>query len=100
MSANPNPRDEYELNIAARESVLRLLGITQRPLRWAELQGALGLLRDDALAACEWLMDHGYIAPVRLAREAATRSLEALWTLDDKGREWALRNGALHAANG
>lgn len=88
MPSQVRSRNEYESIVDARESVLRLLGMTQRPLRWAELQNALGLLTQEAGAACEWLMDHGYIAPVRMAREA-------LWTLGEKGREWALKHGAL-----
>jgi len=73
-----------------------LLGLTQRPLRWAELQGALGLLTNETRLACEWLMDNGYIAPTALANGAA-RSAEALWTLAEKGRAWAKVHGALAA---
>jgi hypothetical protein len=80
--------------VVARERILRLLGMTPRPLRWAELQNALGLLTNEARFACEWLMDHGYIAPTRLVMDAA-RSVEAFWTLGDRGRAWAIRNGAL-----
>jgi hypothetical protein len=68
--------------------------MSPRPLRWAELQNALGLLTHDARVACEWLMDHGYLAPMQLAGDA-TRSTEAVWTLGDRGRAWARRNGAL-----
>ncbi|MEJ1961612.1 MAG: hypothetical protein WDO56_08745 [Gammaproteobacteria bacterium] len=87
-------RHLLEAPVAARERILRLLGMTQRPLRWAELQGALGLLTNDARIASEWLMDHGYIAPISLVKGAA-RSVEALWTLADKGRAWARDHGAL-----
>lgn len=80
--------------VAARENVLRILGMTQRPLRWAELTNALGVLTDEARVACEWLMDHGYIAPIRVASGAA-KSVEALWTLADRGFAWARLNGAL-----
>jgi hypothetical protein len=80
--------------VAARERILRILGMTQRPLRWMELTSALGVLSDEARGACEWLMDHGYIAPIRLANGAA-KSVEALWTLADKGFAWARLNGAL-----
>lgn len=82
----------HQSRVAARERILRLL--CQRPLRWAEMQDALGLLTNEARLACEWLMDHSYIAPMKLVREAA-RSVDALWTLGDRGRAWALRNGAL-----
>ena len=87
---------EHEALVAARERILRLLGMTQRPLRWAELQGALGLLTNEARLASEWLMDHGYIAPTALAKGAA-RSAEALWVLAEKGRQWARSHGALAA---
>lgn len=80
--------------VAARERVLRILGMAQRPLRWTELTNALGIVSDEARTACEWLMDYGYIAPIRLANGAA-RSVEALWTLADKGCAWARQNGAL-----
>jgi len=82
--------------VAARERILRVLGSAPRPLRWAELQNALGLLTNEARAACEWLMDQGYIAPTQLIKGAA-RSVEAFWTLGEKGRVWAQRNGALAA---
>jgi hypothetical protein len=58
------------------------------------MQTALGLLTNEARYACEWLMDHSYIAPMKLVREAA-RSVDALWTLGDRGRAWAQRNGGL-----
>jgi hypothetical protein len=89
-----NARPEHQSVVVARERILRLVGTTPRPLRWAELQNALGLLTQDARLACEWLMDHGYIAPMQMAKGAA-RSMEAVWTLGDRGRAWAKRNGAL-----
>jgi len=58
------------------------------------MQNAMGLLTDEARFACEWLMDHSYIAPMKLVRGAA-RSVDALWTLGDRGRAWAARNCAL-----
>ena len=90
--------NEHETLVAAREHILRLLGMAQRPLRWTELQNALGLLTNEARSACEWLMDYGYIAPIRLV-QGATRSVEATWTLDQKGRTWARQNGALAPAH-
>jgi hypothetical protein len=89
-----NIRPEHESVVAARERILRLVGMAPRPLRWAELQSALGLLTQDARLACEWLMDHGYLAPMQMARDP-TRPMEAVWTLGDRGRAWAKRNGAL-----
>ncbi len=87
-------RPEHQSVVVARERILRLVGTTPRPLRWAELQNALGLLTQDARLACEWLMDHGYIAPMEMAKDAA-RSMGAVWTLGERGRAWAKRNGAL-----
>ena len=66
---------------ATHERVLRLLGIAQRPLYWAELQSALCLVSHEFSLACEWLTDQGYIAPTTGAREA-------LWSLTEKGRIW------------
>ena len=84
---------EQHTRAFARERILRVLGTTQRPLRWAELTGVLGSLDDETRAECEWLMDHGYIAPVRI-RDDAARAGEALWTFGDRGLVWARRNGA------
>ena len=78
---------EQQTRAFARERILRILGTTQRPLRWAELTGALGTLDDEARMECEWLMDHGYIAPTG-------GGSEALWTFGDRGIAWAKRNGA------
>jgi hypothetical protein len=84
---------EQQHRASARECILRVLGTTQRPLRWAELTSALGGLDDQARAECEWLMDHSYIAPVRAGRDGAHEA-EALWTFGDRGLDWAQRNGA------
>ena len=81
---------EQRTRVSAREGILRVLGTTQRPLRWAELTSVLGSLTDEVRAECEWLMDHNYIAPVRLRDEGD----EALWTFGDRGLAWARRNGA------
>jgi hypothetical protein len=78
----------------ARESILRLVG--EGPRRWAELQNALGLLTNEAKTACEWLMDHSYIAPLGAPMTPArlqSRSTDVLWTLGDRGQAWARRNG-------
>lgn len=88
---------EHKARVAAREKILRLL--CQGPLRWSEMQTALGLMTNEARYACEWLMDHSYIAPMKLVRGAA-RSVDALWTLGDRGRAWAARNGALAGEGG
>ena len=84
---------ESNARASARERILTVLGTTQRPLRWAELTDVLGALTDEARLECEWLMDHGYIAPVR-SRDDGTRASEALWTFGDRGIAWARRYGA------
>ena len=84
---------EQRTRVFAREHILTVLATTQRPLRWAELTDVLGALTDEARMECEWLMDHGYIAPVH-TRGDATRATEALWTFGDRGLAWATRNGA------
>ncbi len=83
---------EQHTRASAREHILRIVGAAQRPLRWAELTSALGSLTDEVRIECEWLMDHGYIAPVRV-RDDAARPREALWTYGDRGLAWARRNG-------
>jgi hypothetical protein len=84
---------ESKARASARERILRVLGNTERPLRWAELTGVLGPLTDEARTECEWLMDHGYITPVRSPGEE-TAAAEALWTFGDRGLAWAERHGA------
>ncbi len=83
--------------VSARELILRLLGTAHRPLRWVEMTNALGQFSSDARVACEWLMNHGYIAPLRVA-DGAVRSVEVGWTLADKGLVWARAHGALLTA--
>jgi hypothetical protein len=79
---------ESNARASTRERILTVLGTTQRPLRWAELTDVLGTLTDEARTECEWLMDHGYIAPIR-SRDEGTRASEALWTFGDRGLAWA-----------
>ncbi len=83
---------EQRTRASARERILRALGTAQRPLRWAELTSALGSLSDEIRIECEWLMDHGYIAPLP-ERDGEARPGEALWTYGDRGLAWARRNG-------
>ena len=78
---------ESNARASTRERILTVLGTTERPLRWAELTDVLGTLTDETRAECEWLMDHGYIAPIR-SREAGTRASEALWTFGERGLAW------------
>src|SRR6185437_1591615 len=68
------------------ERILRLLGMTQRPLRSGELENALGLVAGEARSACHWLTENGYItSTVRLGR-AAAHWARTFWSLADKGR--------------
>jgi len=75
------------------ERVLRVLGLSRRPLQSGELQNALGLVPNETNSVCEWLTDHGYISAVQKAR-AAHKAIQA-WSLADKGRSWAKGHGAL-----
>jgi hypothetical protein len=79
---------ESKARASTRERILTALGTTERPLRWAELTDVLGTLTDEARAECEWLMDHGYIAPIG-SREAGAGTSEALWTFGERGIAWA-----------
>jgi hypothetical protein len=77
------------------ERILRLLGMTQRPLRSGELENALGLVAGEARSACHWLTENGYItSTVRMGR-AAAHWARTFWSLADKGRSWARAQGAL-----
>ncbi|MEJ0038900.1 MAG: hypothetical protein WDO68_23010 [Gammaproteobacteria bacterium] len=87
------PWPEQRTRAFTRERILSVLGTTQRPLRWAELTEALGVLTDEGRMECEWLMDHGYIAPVR-NRDEASRATETLWTFGERGLAWAKHHGA------
>jgi hypothetical protein len=83
---------EQHMRVSVRERILRTLGTAQRPLRWADLTRAGDSLSDDeSRIECEWLMDHGYIVPVR--EESTQRASEALWTYGDRGLAWARRHG-------
>jgi predicted ArsR family transcriptional regulator len=93
----PNDADLSALGAVqggTHERILRVLGLTSRPLQSGEIESALGLLANDARRAFEWLVDHGYISTVR-GRTPAQRS--PLWSLADKGRMWARGQGALMA---
>jgi hypothetical protein len=81
----------------AHERVLRVLGMTQRPLRSGELESALGLVTTETRSACKWLTDNGYITgSVRIGKAAAKKAM-TFWSLADKGRSWAKDQGALAA---
>ncbi|MEJ1961588.1 MAG: hypothetical protein WDO56_08620 [Gammaproteobacteria bacterium] len=77
-----------------QERVLRVLGMSRRPLQSGELQNALGLVPNETTSVCEWLTDRGYISTVRAAGRAAQKTSQS-WSLADKGRSWAKGQGAL-----
>jgi hypothetical protein len=82
---------------ATHERVLRVLGLSSRPLQSGELQNALGLVPNETTRVCEWLTDRGYISAVQRGRaqQAMTQ-----WALADKGRSWAKGQGALVSDGG
>ena len=82
---------------ATHERILRLLGMTQRPLRSGELEGALGLFTSEARSACAWLSENGYITSTVRMGKAAAHWARTFWCLADKGRSWAKSQGALVA---
>ena len=66
------------------ERILHVLGLTTRPLRSGEIEGALGLVADDANSACGWLTQNGYVVRTEEPEECS----KASWELAHKGREW------------
>jgi predicted ArsR family transcriptional regulator len=80
---------------AIQERILRVLGLTSRPLQSGEIENALGLVATEARRAFESLTDQGYISTVR-GKAAAQKSMTS-WSLADKGRSWAKGQGALLA---
>lgn len=89
-----HPWPHQQSRVFARERILSVLGEIRRPLRWAELADLLGGLTPEARMECEWLMDHGYIAPIR-APDQPEGDSEALWTFGDRGLEWAERHAGV-----
>jgi len=83
---------------ATHERVLRVLGLSRRPLQSGELQNALGMVPNETMRVCEWLTDRGYISAVQRGR-AAQQAMKQ-WALADKGRSWAKGQGALVPENG
>jgi len=80
---------------AIHERIVRLLGMTERPLRSGELENALGLVAGEARSACRWLTQNGYITSTVRMRRAAAHWARTFWSLADKGRSWARAQGAL-----
>jgi predicted ArsR family transcriptional regulator len=86
---------ELAVPSATQERILRVLGLTRRPLQSGEIENALGLVATEARRAFESLTDQGYISTVR-GKAAAQKSMTS-WSLADKGRSWAKGQGALLA---
>ena len=80
---------------ATHERILRVLGMTQRPLKSGELEGALGLVTSEASGACQWLTDMGYITGTARGGQAAAKRAKTAWSLADKGRLWVKGRNAL-----
>ncbi len=104
MSSNRDPVTDETASgdpqtlAATHERVLRVLGLSRRPLQSGELQNALGLVPNETTRVCEWLTDQGYISAVHRGR--AARQAMKQWALADKGRSWARGQGALARENG
>jgi DNA-binding IclR family transcriptional regulator len=88
-----SPRHSAQPLAATHERVLRVLGLSRRPLQSGELQNALGLVPNETVRACAWLTDRGYISTVQRGRVA--QQAKKQWTLAHKGRSWAKDQGAL-----
>src|SRR5690242_8846352 len=84
---------DQQTPVGTQERVLRVLGLSRRPLQSGELQNALGLVPNETTSVCEWLTDRGYISAVQRGR--AVQQAMKQWTLADKGRSWAKGQGAL-----
>jgi len=92
-TTHENVSAELQTVAGAHERVLRVLGLSRRPLQSGELQNALGLVPTETTRVCEWLTDRGYISAVQRGR-AAQQAMKQ-WALADKGRSWANGQGAL-----
>jgi hypothetical protein len=77
------------------ERILRVLGMTQRPLKSGELANALGLFSNEANGACKWLTDKGYITSAEHTGKPQAERAITSWELADKGRLWVKGRGAL-----
>jgi hypothetical protein len=88
-----SPQHSTQPLAATHERVLRVLGLSRRPLQSGELQNALGLVPNEAVRACAWLTDRGYISAVQRGRVA--QQAKKQWALAQKGRSWAKGRGAL-----
>jgi hypothetical protein len=84
---------DLQMLAVTHERVLRVLGLSSRPLQSGELQNALGLVPNETTSVCEWLTDRGYISAVQRGR--AAQQAKKQWELADKGRSWAKGQDAL-----
>jgi hypothetical protein len=69
------------------ERILVVLAMARRPLRQAEIEGALGLPGEQLSNTCKWLSDHRYIERVSLPEANGQRSATA-WSMADRGEWW------------
>jgi hypothetical protein len=97
-SRHPEFQAELQPLAVNHERVLRVLGLSRRPLQSGELQNALGLVPNETTSVCAWLTDRGYISTVQKGR-AAQKAMKT-WSLADKGRSWAKGQGALNPKGG
>lgn len=71
-----------------RERVLRLLELTTRPLRPAEIENALCLASGTGGQVCRWLVSNGYAANGQVAKGERAGLL-----LGGRGRSWIRAQG-------
>lgn len=86
-------RSAGQISNPVHERLLRLLGMSNRPLNSCELQRALALTAHEARSACRWLIDEGYI--VGTPTQASSEETATVWSLAERGRAWAQDQGAL-----
>lgn len=93
-SALPRPGANQPDRMAAR--IIRVLGLSVRPLKSAELRNALGLQAAEFRRAFLWLDENGYIAHsgAGLSGREGYDGVAA-WFLASKGRSWAEEQNAL-----
>ncbi len=75
---------------ASRERVLRLLELTTRPLRPAEIESALCLASGTGAPVCRWLISNGYAA-----NSHVERGERAGLRLGERGRSWIKSQGGV-----
>ena len=68
--------------------ILRVLELTNRPLRSGELENALGIAARDGDTSCRWLTENGYIVG-SVDRDSTSGRRAVVWSLAVKGRSWS-----------